>query len=107
MLAAVFAVASASDAVAQENANRDSLGRVVRGPYETNGAWDNWFIGVGGGINLFEDGWFGGNGYHQTRVAPALDVNIGKWWTPSVGFRVGYCGLLGNGWIAETTVYAS
>lgn len=107
MLAAVFAVASASDAVAQENANRDSLGRIVRGPYETNGAWDNWFIGVGGGINLFEDGWFGGNGYHQTRVAPALDVNIGKWWTPSVGFRVGYSGLRGNGWIAEPTVYAS
>ena len=29
---------------AQENANRDADGNVVRGPYETNGIWDNTFM---------------------------------------------------------------
>lgn len=103
---AIFAIASESSAVAQENANRDSLGRIVRGPYETNGAGDNWFIGAGGGINLLEDGWFG-NSDHRTRVAPALDIYVGKWFTPSVGARVGYSGLRANGWSPHSTVYAS
>ena len=50
-LLAVLSI-SAFSASAQENGNRDSLGRVVRGPYETNRFGDNWFIGVGGGISL-------------------------------------------------------
>ena len=83
-----------------------ALNRIVRGPYETNGAWDNWFIGVGGGINLFEDGWFG-SGVHKTRVAPNLDINVGKWFTPSIGARVGYSGLRANGWVNSSTAYAT
>ena len=106
LLTAAFALCVSINMEAQENANRDSLGRIVRGPYETNGAWDNWFIGVGGGINLFEDGWFGQNS-HKTRLAPALDVNIGMWFTPSVGARIGYSGLRGNGWNPTQTIYAS
>ena len=106
VLVAAVAILSAAGAQAQENGNRDSLNRIVRGPYETNGAWDNWFIGVGGGINLFEDGWFG-SGVHKTRVAPALDINVGKWFTPSVGARVGYSGLRANGWVNSSTVYAT
>lgn len=87
---------------AQENGNRDSLNRIVRGPYETNRFGDNWFIGVGGGINLFMDG-----GGHKTRVAPAIDVNVGKWFTPSVGARVGYNGLRANGWMPKQTLVAT
>ena len=105
LLVAALSVVSVAVS-AQENGNRDSLDRIVRGPYETNGIWDNWFIGVGGGINLFEDGWFSA-GSHKTRIAPALDVNIGKWFTPSVGARVGYSGLRANGWSAAGTVYAT
>ena len=105
MLVAALSVVSVAVS-AQENGNRDSLDRIVRGPYETNGIWDNWFIGVGGGINLFEDGWFSA-GSHKTRIAPALDVNIGKWFTPSVGARVGYSGLRANGWSAAGTVYTT
>ena len=75
VLVAAVAILSAAGAQAQENGNRDSLNRIVRGPYETNGAWDNWFIGVGGGINLFEDGWLG-SGVHKTRVAPNLDIYV-------------------------------
>ena len=94
-------------ASAQENGNRDSLNRIVRGPYETNGAWDNWFVGVGGGINLFEDGWFGAETTHKTRVAPNIEVYVGKWFTPSVGARVGYSGLRANGWVKTSSVFAT
>ena len=51
-------------------------------------------------INLFEDGWFGAM-QHKARVAPAIEVNVGKWFTPSVGARIGYSGFrAGDGWPA-------
>ena len=99
-LLAVLSI-SAFSASAQENGNRDSLGRVVRGPYETNRFGDNWFIGVGGGISLpwYQD--------HKTRVSPAIDVNVGKWFTPCVGARFGYNGLRANTWSDEMTKVAT
>jgi outer membrane protein OmpA-like peptidoglycan-associated protein len=85
-LAAVFMTATIK-VNAQENGNRDEFGNIVRGPYETNRFGDNWFIGAGGGVNLFiNEGYTG-------KIAPSLDVNFGKWFTPSVGMRVGYQGL--------------
>ena len=85
-LAAVFMTATIK-VNAQENGNRDEFGNIVRGPYETNRFGDNWFIGAGGGINIFlNEGYTG-------KIAPSLDVNFGKWFTPSVGMRVGYQGL--------------
>jgi hypothetical protein len=72
---------------AQENGNRDEFGNIVRGPYETNGFGDNWFIGLGGGINmLLNDG-------YDAKIGPSLDANFGKWFTPSVGMRAGYQGI--------------
>ena len=77
---------------AQENGNRDENGKVVRGPYETNMFGDNWFIGAGGGVNMFFN-----EGY-KAKIGPSLDASIGKWFTPSVGMRVGYSGFNGNLW---------
>lgn len=92
--AALFAVAlTASPAMnAQENGNRDMNGKIVRGPYETNQFGDNWFIGVGGGINIFliED--------YNVRIGPSIDAGFGKWFTPSVGMRVGYQGFNSGAW---------
>ena len=73
---------------AQENGNRDENGKIVRGPYETNGFWDNWFIGIGAGVNAVY-----GNGLDLGLGGLATDLNIGKWFTPSVGARVGWKGL--------------
>jgi outer membrane protein OmpA-like peptidoglycan-associated protein len=92
--AALIAVAlTASPALnAQENGNRDMNGKIVRGPYETNRFGDNWFIGVGGGINIFLN-----EGY-DIRIGPSIDAGFGKWFTPSVGMRVGYQGFNSGAW---------
>lgn len=90
-LAAVL-LAATPVANAQENSNRDEFGNIVRGPYETNRFGDNWFIGAGGGINiiLHED--------YDIRIAPSIDAAFGKWFTPTVGMRVGYQGINTQFW---------
>ncbi len=85
---AAVALAASPAVNAQENGNRDENGKIVRGPYETNRFGDNWFIGVGGGVNMF---WT--KGYTIKNVGPSIDASVGKWFTPSVGMRVGYSGF--------------
>lgn len=64
--------------------------------FEVGGFKDNWFIGIGGGVNQYL-------GEHDrqmkffNRLAPAMDVYVGKWFTPSLGFRVAYSGGEGFG----------
>lgn len=90
-LAAASLLSFSFSANAQENGNRDENGKVVRGAYETNRAFDNWFIGLGAGANTIgnrhSDFGFGGI---------AVDGFVGKWFTPSVGARIGYKGLQNN-----------
>ena len=94
-LIAAFTLSTTS-VYAQEDGNRDANGYVVRGPYLTNGGGANWFFGVGGGFNTSlakgvtplaeftpENNW-------------AAEAFIGKWFTPSVGARVGYKGVMNN-----------
>ena len=97
---ALIAVAMTASPVinAQENGNRDEYGNVVRGPYETNRFGDNWFVGAGGGINIFLN-----DGY-DIKISPSVDVNLGKWFTPSVGMRLGYQGFLTQAWSDNATV---
>lgn len=59
---------------------------------ETNRFGANWFIGVNGGINLY-------NGVVTKaespfkHISPDLAVYFGKWHTPGFGWRIGYKGL--------------
>ena len=74
---------------AQEDGNKDENGKVVRGPYLTNLLLDNWFAGGSLGVNTGYD-----NG--TWRAGFGLDVNLGKWVTPSIGARAGFNGLTGS-----------
>lgn len=98
-LAAVFMTASIN-VNAQEDGNRDEFGNIVRGPYETNRFGDNWFIGAGGGINMFFN-----EGY-DARIAPSLDAYLGKWITPSIGLRAGYQGLNSQVWADNPSIFS-
>ncbi|MDD6254180.1 MAG: OmpA family protein [Bacteroidales bacterium] len=59
---------------------------------ETAKVGANWFVGVAGGAQVYF-----GDGDSQIsfgkRIAPALDVYFGKWFTPNVGLRFVYSGL--------------
>ncbi len=59
---------------------------------ETNRFWNNWFVSVGGGAQVY----FGDHDKQADfadRLAPALDVAVGKWFTPGIGVRLMYSGL--------------
>lgn len=94
-LAAVLVASAFSLSVsAQETTaeNRDENGKIVRGPYLSNGFGANWFVGAAGGVNIFMNG---ANGY-SGRVGGALDIYVGKWFIPDFGVRLGYQGLTGR-----------
>ncbi len=89
-LAAAFTTA----AFAQEDGNRDAEGNIVRGPYVTNGFWDNTFIQLQGGVNLMGANHMGqGNGAKSIVPALGLEVDLGKWFNPNFGLRLGWQGL--------------
>ena len=61
------------NAYAQEDANRDADGKVVRGPYVTNSVFDNTFIGLGAGVNSVAEKTFG-----LGKIGIGTEVNFGK-----------------------------
>lgn len=59
---------------------------------ELKGPKANWFISAGFGGQVY----FGDHDNRVPffqRVAPALDIAVGKWFTPTLGFRLMYSGL--------------
>lgn len=63
---------------------------------ETNRFFDNWFISVGGGAQVY----FGDNDSKADlgkRIAPTLDIAVGKWFTLGLGLRLEYSGLQAKG----------
>ena len=89
-----FAAASllfSVNAYAQEDNNRDENGKIVRGAYETNKAFDNTFIGVGAGINSVFAGEFRPASWGN--IGLATELSFGKWFTPAIGARLGWQGL--------------
>ena len=100
MLLGALAAASllfSVNANAQENANRDENGKIVRGAYETNKAFDNTFVSVGigwnAGINLGNKGKIP---FAQGLGGLGVDLGFGKMWTPFIGGRINYHGWANN-----------
>ncbi len=95
-------------AIAQTNTSSDSFvkeAQTKRGPYLTNRLFDNIFIGIGAGVNVYrgENDSYGSFGKH---LSPALDISVGKWVTPSVGLRLQYAGLNAKGWTNYQSTFA-
>ncbi|MCD7970849.1 MAG: OmpA family protein [Alistipes sp.] len=102
---AAFAVTAFSQEYHGYNEDTGTYERVTeRGPYLTGKFFDNWFIGVAGGVNLY----MSTGDVHKdfgSRLAPALDVSLGKWVTPSVGLRMQYSGLRAKGANKSQTIF--
>lgn len=63
---------------------------------ETNSFWNNCFVSVGAGPQVY----FGDHDRQRKfgeRISPALDIAVGKWFTPVIGVRLMYSGLSAKG----------
>lgn len=79
-------------AYAQSSGFGNNEGGNSKHKVETNRFQDNWFISLGGGAQMY----FGDHDRQMSlgdRLSPALDIAVGKWFTPDVGVRVMYSGL--------------
>ena len=92
-------------AFAQENANRDANGNVVRGPYETNAFVDNLILGGGLGINSGINTGNGGTLPWVIWPGIGVDLYVGKWITPEYGLRLAYHGLTNQNTIKPVTFF--
>ena len=64
----------------------------VKNSVVTNSFGSNWFVGVNGGVNLYNGVVTNGESPFK-HISPALNIYAGKWHTPGFGWRVGYNGL--------------
>lgn len=70
-----------------EDGNVDASGAINRGSYLTNAWYDNWMIGLAGGVqSIFAKG----NG--AMCITPDFEFNITKWVTPTLAARFGFQG---------------
>lgn len=75
----------------------------------TNRFFDNWFVGLGGGAQIY----FGDNDSKlklSERVKPAANIYVGKWFTPGFGLRLGFDvgeakGLTENHWLGAPNAW--
>jgi len=95
-LVAMFVTLGTINVYAQEDGNRDANGYVVKGPYLTNGGGANWFVGVGGGFNTAIGKEIKPFAEFTPKNNWAAEAFIGKWFTPTIGARVGYKGVMNN-----------
>lgn len=97
-LITVLLVASVTTitAVAQENTTKSEMTEteIVTG-FKTDFR-SNWFVSAGAGGQVF----FGDHSKQVKfgdRISPALDIAVGKWFSPTVGVRLMYSGLSAKG----------
>ena len=98
-LATSATLASAQGAVANET---DIVTNPNKYQVVTNRFFDNWFVSVGAGGQVFM-GKDDAAGKFGSRIAPSLNVSLGKWFTPALGLRVQYSGLQAKGYTYNST----
>ena len=97
---AAFALLAAAPVFAQvaepeDTASSDYTEEVVYNENKhkvvTNGFWDNWFISIAGGGQMY----FGDHerqlGFGEW-ISPSFDIAVGKWFSPEIGARLMYSG---------------
>lgn len=91
LTSAAWAQNSTSEVVEYEVIQVQDKYQVITNPF-----WSNWFFSIGGGAEAT----FGDNdsaGSFGKRISPALNVSVGKWFTPGLGLRLQYSGLQARG----------
>lgn len=103
MAGSVMAQEAATDTIASETVVAEEIvSEEVKVPSPGK---CNWFVSAGAGPQVY----FGDHDRQRKfgeRIAPALDIAVGKWITPGIGLRLMYSGLYAKG-ATQNGVYQS
>lgn len=66
---------------------QESNGVGRKATFVRNGFWDNWFVGIGGGVNYYLRG-NDSNADFLKMLTPAATIQVGKWYNPYFGARL-------------------
>lgn len=91
-----FMISLAFASIAMISFAQEAVSEVVvptkKHQYDTNSFGSNWFMGLNGGVNLFDGVYTHGESAFD-HVSPAVQFYAGKWHTPGFGWRVAYNGI--------------
>lgn len=77
--------------------NKEKAEKTEKYTVQTNLFGDNWFAGVNAGAQLYMGDYFS-KGKAGKLITPTFEVNVGKWFTPGIGLRVGFGGYQAKGY---------
>ena len=77
--------------------NKEKAEKTEKYTVQTNLFGDNWFAGVNAGAQLYMGDYFS-QGKAGKLITPTFEVNVGKWFTPGIGLRVGFGGYQAKGY---------
>lgn len=92
-----IALMTGISAIAQNTQSSNSIEKTEKYTVQTNLFKDNWFVGANIGAQLYVGDRIS-EGKAGKLVTPIFEVNAGKWFTPSIGLRVGFGGYQAKGY---------
>ena len=104
LIVALVMISGSSAAFAQHHRPKENPFKSYENSYLTNRFFDNWYIGVGAGGQVFE-GQDNSRGAFRKRITSAFEVYLGKWFTPAVGMRFKMYGTRPHGFSYSNSPY--
>ena len=104
LIVALVMISGSSAAFAQHHRLKENPFKSYENSYLTNRFFDNWYIGVGAGGQVFE-GQDNSRGAFRKRITSAFEVYLGKWFTPAVGMRFKMYGTRPHGFSYSNSPY--
>lgn len=92
-----IALTTSISAIAQNTQLNNDVEKVEKYTVQTNLFKDNWFVGANIGAQMYVGDHIS-EGKAGKLITPIFEVNAGKWFTPSIGLRLGFGGYQAKGY---------
>ena len=92
-------------AMAQNTKQNSNAEKIEKYTVQTNMFGDNLFIGANVGTQMYIGDNFS-KGKAGKLITPTFEINVGKWFTPGIGLRLGFGGYQAKGYSLENEGFA-
>lgn len=76
-------------AMAQNTQQNSNVEKIEKYTVQTNLFGDNWFVGANVGAQMYIGDHIS-EGKAGKLITPTFEINVGKWFTPGIGLRLGF-----------------